>query len=140
MKELAVLLRTLQFYTHNLHNLVKGRSFFADHAFLGDIYRSAEKDYDSIIERMLGLDKSCNLVRIQAESVIRLKTLKHEFDDICFIDVLKLHQEICDWVNGCDKKQYSEGTIQLIGEIGNQCEMRIYKLKHRIGGKNGKMV
>ena len=44
---LLTILRFLQFYTHNAHNLLRGPTFFQDHEFLGELYPAYEVDYDA---------------------------------------------------------------------------------------------
>ena len=67
MKELAILLRCLQLFSHNAHNLVEKSLFFQDHAFLGELYSTYEDAYDGVIERIIGLTDSnaINLVEVQ---------------------------------------------------------------------------
>lgn len=56
MQKIAIILRTAQLLAHNAHNLASGPTFFADHDFFGDLYAEYEGDYDSLVERYIGLD------------------------------------------------------------------------------------
>ena len=55
MKDLVILLRAMQIYGHNTHNLVGRTPFFSDHEFFGSVYSELEGDYDSVVERSIGL-------------------------------------------------------------------------------------
>ena len=55
MHDLAIILRSAQLYAHNAHNMTKGKTFFSDHKFFGQLYPVYEEAYDSIVERMIGL-------------------------------------------------------------------------------------
>jgi DNA-binding ferritin-like protein len=140
MKELAILLRSMQLYTQNAHNLVDKGLFFQDHDFLGGLYETYDTEYDSIVERMIGLTDSSvvNLMEIQVAAINLIRSLPtKETDNIAYfmkiedmeiklrIQVAKINQSV------------SIGTQQLIGDIANASEGRSYKLKQRIKS-NGK--
>jgi DNA-binding ferritin-like protein len=135
MKEIAILLKVLQEYGHLAHNLAARSSFFADHEFLGEAYLKYEEDYDSVVERVIGLygEDSIDLVMIQDLAVQKLKTIPGKADDnnIFFLHILALEKELCDGIKKL-MPQISEGSKQLFGEIANQSEIRQYKLKRRI--------
>ena len=69
MEQLAILLKFLDIYVHNAHNLSKGALFFGDHAFLGDIYAEADGDYDDVVERMIGLGQAVDLVKVHMQAI-----------------------------------------------------------------------
>lgn len=132
MKELAVLLRALQLYAHNCHNLVSGPTFFQDHEFLGEIYSSAEGDYDSVIERMLGKKMDLDLVRVQVEAAVKLKGLPLTSAQEMFMTIAQLSDAIKQQINVVISEPISEGMKQLVGEIYNQLEIKDYKLGQRL--------
>ena len=82
MEELAILLRCLQLYTHNSHNLIKGETFFQDHEFLGELYPIYEAAYDSIVERMIGLEnlQPKKLLAIQTKAMKLLEGISQSQD------------------------------------------------------------
>jgi DNA-binding ferritin-like protein len=132
MNNLAILLRCLQLYSHNAHNLAKGSTFFSDHDFLGELYASAESDYDSVIERMLGLGETPNLVDVQTKAVNLLKSCPEcSNNQACFSMILQMHKHLCAEIANISKSA-SIGTQQLIGDIANKSEMVQYKLKRRL--------
>lgn len=135
MKEIAVLLRTMQLYSHNSHNLVKGSLFFQDHDFLGELYPKYESEYDSLIERMLGLGIDFDILLIQIEAVEQLKSLPSNFNENkeCLKILLEMEQSLCSLIEAIIRAiKPSEGSRQMLGEMCNQSEMRQYKLSQRV--------
>lgn len=134
MKEVAVLLRTLQLLSHNCHNLAKGPVFFADHEFLGELYPVYEKSYDSVVERALGLGLEPDLVDITVDAAQMLpyfSNFKENRD--CFEMILKLEQSLCKQIEQyLQSTKVSEGTKQLLGTICDESEARMYQLRQRI--------
>lgn len=135
MKEIAILLRLLQLYSHNAHNLVKGSLFLQDHDFLGELYPQYESEYDSIIERMIGLGQSVDLVEVQALAVEQLKSLPSmsQENKESFMLILDMEKSLCSLVEAMIVgMKPSEGTKQLLGDVCNKSEMRQYKLNQRV--------
>lgn len=129
MEQLAAILRSLQLFAHNAHNMAKGASFFADHKFLGQVYPEYESAYDSVVERAIGLDMQMDLstvTRMAAEgsSVMSLEAP--------FMSLLEGEQLVCESIESILQTPVTEGTKQLLGEICNQSESRQYKIKQRI--------
>lgn len=130
MKDLAILLRCMQLYTHNAHNIVKGTTFFQDHNFLGELYPLYEESYDSIIERMIGLNQlnEKDIISVQVEAVNYLKNIKLDSKDIFQTIVIceKELQELCSKIKG------SLGTLNLVAQISDDSESRVYKIQQRL--------
>lgn len=129
---LVSLLRMLQLYTHNAHNLLGGPTFFQDHEFLGELYPVYESEYDSIVERIIGLGKEIDLISTQQQAVDALKKCSQpkSYKD-CYAEILKYEQMLCSMVEKLVKDS-SQGTIQLLGDAANKSEMRQYKIKQRL--------
>ena len=133
MKKLAITLRYLQFYSHMSHNLVSGSSFFSDHEFLGDLYAAYEAAYDSVVERMIGLKQSVDIIKLTDAAEEMLEKVPYTDIRGAFTQILQGEQMLCSIVEEEIKNNNpSEGTKQLIGEICNQSEMRQYKLQQRL--------
>ena len=135
MEQLAILLKFLDIYVHNAHNLSKGALFFGDHAFLGDIYAEADGNYDDVVERMIGLGQAVDLVKVhmQAIQMVQSKPQMVNENKEYFKIILETNKQICNLVNQLAKDPaIYEGTRQLIGEIANKKEMQNYKIGQRI--------
>jgi|688.fasta_scaffold179254_2 DNA-binding ferritin-like protein len=132
MIKLATQLRYMQFYAHNAHNLCQGDTFFADHEELGDLYGVYEGLYDSVIERMIGLGQSVDLVKIQVEAA---KMLDSEAEpkafSSAFSGLLTCEHDLCKVISDANEGA-SLGTQDLLQAMCNESEVRQYKFKQRL--------
>lgn len=126
---IALLLRYMQFYAHMAHNLLGGETFFQDHTFLGDLYGAYEDEYDSVIERLIGSDKTVDLVKLHKSAADALENPENYND--CFSELLSCEERLCEFIEK-EAPKSSQGTMQLYGGIADASEMRQYKLKQRI--------
>jgi len=135
MEQLAALLKSLNIYAHNAHNLCKGSLFFADHAFLADLYDQADGHYDDVVERMIGSGQTPDLVKINALAVEALKTYPQNPPEnkIYFQTILTMEKDLGIMIEQLVKSPgMSEGTKQMIGNIADVTEVNKYKLQQRI--------
>jgi DNA-binding ferritin-like protein len=137
MKELMYLLRAMQLYAHNCHNLVKGQSFFSDHGFFGDVYSEVEGHYDSVVERSIGLygDAHMNLQTIisaSASKIVDAPSVNVESNKVYYEYQLKLEERLTDLIRQIIAAGVTPGTEQLIGDIADKSESRKYKIKQRL--------
>lgn len=129
---LLSILRYLQLYAHNAHNLLGGPTFFQDHEFLAELYATYESEYDAVVERTIGMKGVIDLISIQKQAVDQLvKTGQCTNFQDCFRDILKWEQTLCKAIEKI-VPQSTQGTAQLIGEIANKSEIRQFKLKQRL--------
>jgi DNA-binding ferritin-like protein len=140
MKQLTILLRAMQLYYHQAHNIVSGPTFFSDHEFLGGLYKQTEVWYDSVTERFIGQDNNIekvDLVETLEDVLNLLKDYPMDSDaEHLLSQGLEMEQSLCQMINQLCPSQ-SEGTKQLIGDIADQSEARQYLLQRRLlsGGK-----
>jgi DNA-binding ferritin-like protein len=135
MNEIAVNLKLLNLYAHIAHNLCAHATFFQDHEFFGDLYDKADGYYDSVIERMIGLDKNPNLVQIHIDAVIKLKSMTVDVKENkeYYKISLELLSKLCYSLDeACKQPDITEGTKQLLGGIADEIEALKYKVKQRI--------
>lgn len=136
LEKIAVILRGGQIYAQHAHNFSCGTPFHSDHNFFGDVYDAYADAYDSVIERSIGLGARPNGLEIARKGITAVSEfpLECENDNRAFYQALALiEQELCSAIESCCKSnRYSEGTIQLIGELCNQSEMRQYKIRQRL--------
>lgn len=132
MIKLATQLRYMQFYAHNAHNMCQGDTFFSDHEELGDLYGVYEGLYDSVIERMIGLGQSVDLVKVQVEAA---KMLDGEAEpkafSAAFSGLLTCENELCKLISEANTGA-SLGTQDLLQAMCNDSEVRQYKFKQRL--------
>ncbi len=137
MKELLILLRAMQLYSQNAHHLVKGMTFQQDHDFFGSVYDAIAVDYDSVVERIIGLfgEEHLQLQPILAAVVTKLSgapSTPVENNKVFYEYQLQMEESLCKLCEQIIKAGVYPGTEQLIGEIANQSEMRKYKIKQRL--------
>lgn len=131
MNNLASLVRTMQFFAHHSHNMIKGQTFFEDHEFLGDLYKSYEDIYDNIVERMIGLGQGFDVIKILNDSITLLssKTLGNDY----FAQLLAMEKSLCTAIEiYLVENKCSEGTKNLLADICDKSEVRQYKLWGRV--------
>ena len=133
MNELAVLFRTAQLFAHNCHNLTKGVTFFSDHSFFGDAYAAYESAYDSVVERMIGMDAEIHLgsiTSVAGDNAGKMTLMGEEVGSM-FATLLEAEKSICVAI-----KTYaagaSDGTQNLLQGLADESEIRQYKIKQRI--------
>lgn len=133
MTELAVLLRFKQFLVHNMHNEASRVAFLPDHDYLGEIYGKAEGQYDSVVERMMGLSQPIDLKNVQMMAVQKLNAVGPSKDDTAmFGTILGVNKQILNLIEMmCKSGKLSQGTLQLVGGIADEIEGEGYKLVQR---------
>lgn len=130
---LATYLRSMQLYYHNCHNMTKGSSFVGDHNLFGELYPELENQYDSLVERIIGIsDQPLNLFEMNSKSGLLMKNLPQQMsNDDMFRNGLNFEKQLIRLCEEIDKSGFSSGTRQLVGDLANSAEMRVYKLKQR---------
>ena len=138
MKELLVLLRSMQLFAHAAHNLVNGPSFAPDHAFFGDAYTQHETDFDDLVERIIGKYGEQHVqfaeITMQAAKALSSMDVSAQVSNEEFLQQQLAHeQQMCSMIDSlCAAKGVSEGTKQMLGNMADLSEVRQYKLKQRL--------
>ena len=134
MKHLAIKFREAQFFAHAAHNLVSGRSFFSDHAVLGDLYSAYEDAYDQIIETMIGekdqvlpLEWTVAGAEFAAANTIDGMNSNEMFDVIA-----TLESDIRSDISILMQDQHSDGKQDLLQGLAHDSLKRTYKINQRI--------
>jgi DNA-binding ferritin-like protein len=138
MIDLLACLRALQLFTHNAHNLCARSIFFGDHDFFGSSYGEAESDYDSLIERIIGIKgevPELELKSLLSKVILKLEgapSINQKENKVFFVHQLKMEQNICSYIESlCKSAGLSQGEIQLLGDIAQRSQIRQYKIKQR---------
>lgn len=131
MHNTAIILRALQLYAHNAHNLAKGKTFLQDHEYLGELYSAYEGEYDSLVERMIGIGEEPDLNEITKEAADAATANEFKDNDNAFSVLLVTEKELCSSIEK-DMTDASNGTQNLLQTIADNSEMRQYKLKRRL--------
>lgn len=131
MKKLASALRAAQLHAHTAHNLIRGQTFFADHAYLGELYAAYEEEYDHVIERIIGLDLKAEPDVISADAADNAMGYDYVDANQIFLDCLSLEAAIRDEAERCLKDDYDSGTQNMLQGICDKSLDRAYKLNQR---------
>lgn len=139
MKELQILLRSLQLYAHQAHNLCARIVFHQDHEMFAEIYTKAESDYDSITERAIGLsgeEAVCSLQELLQGCFSKLSSIQDKSvkeNSIYYQVILSLIKEINAKIEPlCKSGSLTQGTIQMLGDIADKNEVLLYKINQRL--------
>lgn len=132
MTNLAILFRAAQLFTHFVHNNIKGPTFFSDHSFLGDLYRTYERFYDNTIERMIGLGMNPNIADITQQAAIQSSQVMDDGDNtIYFNRIITANKRIYEAIRE-EVVNASDGTQNLLQGFADVLEAVDYKIKQRL--------
>jgi len=132
LSSLASLYRLSQLYAHMAHNLTGGETFFQDHSFFGDLYGTYEDAYDGIIERMIGIGQTPDIVGITKKACEFLAD--HSSDKTAEVFYSKLSAteiQIRGLIDNVLKGQ-SQGTTNFLQGLADESEVRSFKISQRL--------
>lgn len=134
MEDLIALTRTMNLYYHHLHNIAHGISFRGDHEMMAEFYEALDAAYDSLIERRIGLGGSMSkpdILAVVADSLSVLKEIPEgddmgtHFHHAMYLEA-SLQRELESVCKGA-----SRGTCNLLEQLMDDSEARVYKLGQR---------
>ena len=138
LKELLVLLRSMQLYYHNCHQITNGANFVGDHSLFSDFYKQIEGEYDSVAERTIGLFgvgllSLKGIIERVEDQLESLQEPEQNSPENMFAQGGLLEVRLQDW---CDiigtNEQVTIGTQNLIAQIADNSEARLYKIRQRL--------
>lgn len=127
-------LRFMNLFYHQAHNTAARVPFFADHEAFGSFYAEMDSDYDSVAERMIGKGMDFTLEEVMMPVMEKMSNLPPSMGDnkAMFAYGLQLEEQLLRIIDEYIAKGVSEGTRQMLGDIADRTEIRIYKIKQRI--------
>lgn len=133
MDSIVLQLRALQFLAHRAHNECNGAQFFSDHEFFGKLYPAYEGFYDSVVERIIGLEsEKLNLAKMNVEAAQMAAINANSKDCGMFYRViLKGEKDLCELIKKAMPKA-TDGTQNLLQGIADVSEQHQYKIKKRL--------
>jgi DNA-binding ferritin-like protein len=122
---------------HQYHNICARVAFFSDHEAFGSFYGSLDDAYDSIAERLVGLSDSSqlNLHAILDGTSAKCKQYPQDAKEntTLFQAALQCEVELKQMLESLIKAgNMSEGTKNLLAQLSDDSESRVYKIKARI--------
>lgn len=127
--------RVLQLYYHNCHNLISGEGFFTDHEFFGASYPRLESDYDRLTEYYI-----CAFGPKAFETKLISKAINEALEKIeveemsakeMYKQAVKFEQKFYKELGAVDKEA-SIGLRNLVGDLAEQIDVRMYKINQRL--------
>lgn len=133
MHSLLVTLRAAQLVAHAYHHRISGPTFHEDHEFFAEAYRAYEIAYDDVAERMLGLGAQVKFDQVAREAVAGSATLMLTAGNVGMYKTLLNFEESIQ--NACVQHtpDATLGTQNLLAQIADDSEKRVYKMKQRVG-------
>lgn len=132
---LASLYLAARQFTHNAHHLTTGPTFFEDHEFMGTLYDTYLTGYDMLVERMLGLKQSVDLIDIADKAAAQVKswTGKEPSKEpaVLFKAVLKIEEALRAGIDSVYSGT-SIGTQNTLAAMADESEVRTYKVTRRL--------
>jgi DNA-binding ferritin-like protein len=120
---LAGHLRAMQLNYHEAHHLSAGPCFAADHEMFGEFYAEVEEDYDSFVERCIGMGFT---------EVAEPEEQMGVVSNVLNLDDKASEQQLCQICDlAAEVPESTLGFEQLLGDIAQHSEVRQYKLGRR---------
>jgi len=135
--EIIIHLKLMNIIAHYFHNTCSRVVFFQDHEIFGSFYEEYDKDFDDVSERFIGFFSSndYNLKMIMSQINEHLDVALGNYKDNAgmFHSILVMEEYLNSLIKiVCSSSECTEGTKQLLGDISNKSEKRIYKIKQRM--------
>lgn len=133
MDSIVLQLRALQLLAHRAHNECNGAQFFSDHEFFGELYPSYEGFYDSMVERIIGLEsEKLNLAKLNVDAAQMASVNANSKDCAVFYrTILRGEKDLCELIKKAMPKA-TDGTQNLLQGIADKSEQTQYKIKKRL--------
>ena len=133
--KLVAQLRGMQIITQAMHHNCKGSLFFQDHGALGGFYEALQGEYDRAAEKYVSLYGSYDINQVMSMVMASMQGVPSQVKENkeYFTILLGKEKEVSSMVDMLVRQGgYSEGTKNLLGDIGTQSESRQYLIKQRI--------
>jgi DNA-binding ferritin-like protein len=131
MRKIAVILRALQLFAHNAHNLARGHVFYQDHGQFAELYKAYEGEYDDVVERIILFKGECDLGAIGTEAADLVSSTPITDNETSYNVILKTEESLQKAIaEGMEGLTY--GTQNLLQGIADKSEHRMYGFKRRL--------
>lgn len=134
--KLVAHLRALQIIAQAAHHNIKGSLFFQDHDALGDFYEALQGEYDRAAEKYVSLYGAYDINRVMQLVLAAMQGAPSgevKENKEYFTALLSKEKEVSSMVDMLVRQgNFSEGTKNLLADIGTVSEGRQYLIKQRI--------
>lgn len=133
--KLVAQLRMMQIAAQAMHHNCKGSLFFQDHGALGDFYEALQGEYDRAAEKYVSLYGAYDINQVMSMVMASMQGMPSQVKENkeFFTILLGKEKEVSSMVDMLVRQGgYSEGTKNMLGDVGTQSESRQYLIKQRI--------
>lgn len=136
-KELLAYIRAMQIFSQSAHHLVGRTPFHSDHEFFGEVYTELSSNYDAVAERIVGLFgeeqlELNSLMALVAQHLQGKPSTGVKENSQFYSSQLQCEQYLQNLIKQLQVAGVSPGTENLLQGIGEQSEIRTYKIKQRL--------
>ena len=132
MHNIAIQLFCLRLFAHRAHHDTQGDTFFSDHKEFGKFYEAYDGEYDSVVERMLGLGDKVDLAKLNSTGAEKASVHPNEHDPKKLFAILMSGEKALCTLCTSAMKSASEGTKNLLAQICDNSEQRQFLMKKRL--------
>lgn len=138
--ELLARLRTLEMFYKTAHWTAKNSVFYGDHQLFDRLSDEAGEHIDAVAEKSIGVTGSVDAVNLQKHlalvSQMCAQLPSNAPENVAFAkSALPLEQSLLEFCKAADASDATLGTKNLVQDIADAAEGRIYLLKQRIASK-----
>ena len=133
--KLVAQLRAMQIMAQFMHHNCKGSLFFQDHGALGDFYEALQGEYDRAAEKYVSLYGAYDINQVMSMVMASMQGMPSQVKENkeFFTILFGKEKEVSSMVDMLVRQGgYSEGTKNMLGDVGTQSESRQYLIKQRI--------
>jgi DNA-binding ferritin-like protein len=132
MDSIATQLFCLRLFAHRAHNDVQGETFFSDHKAFGKLYEAYDGEYDSVVERIIGLGGKPDLAKLNETGARKAAVHPNEHDPKKLFAILLSGEIALCGLCCAELGKASEGTKNLLAQICDNSEQRQFLMKKRL--------
>jgi len=136
-KDLLSYLYSLEYYYKTAHWQCKNSVYYGDHLLFDRLSDEASERVDQVAEKAIGI--TGNLAIVNLPSILKsiftnVNPLRFECPENSqyFEDALKLETSLLDCCKKYDASESSVGIKNMLGDIADESEARVYLLKQRL--------
>jgi len=140
LQTILICVRSLSEYYQVAHWTCKNSTFFADHLLFERLYGEASSAIDSIAEKMIGVGDGADKLSLPVilkgiyEKTKSLPYLASENKVYCEA-ALAMENELQDYCAKYDSEANSVGCKNMVADLADKSQNRIYLLKQRLSSK-----
>jgi DNA-binding ferritin-like protein len=141
LQDLLVLIKSMSGYYQTGHWQVKNSVFYSDHLLLERLYNETSARIDQIAEKMMGITGNAALLNLneltkKQYEIVKALPYNPAENSVFFQTGLQCEQKLLELCKVIDSApETSVGVRNMIGDIADESEARVYLLRQRLAKK-----